>query len=247
MTTHSMDEAETLCKRMAIMVNGEFVCLGKAHEIKNKYGYGYELNLRIKPMTEEQENELYYNKFNIDKTYIIEKNIIREILKSINKENYADEFKKGRLGEKLLKDIEKSNGVKIGHLINFIFYVENAIKFVNYGLDNFEKVIIEESMDNNFLFKMKKKEKEDKSIGYLCGLYETHKEECFITEYSIQQTSLEQIFNKFAETQDSMLLDRRSTIVFEGDVENIKQEGNKNKIKSKIILTKDLANQLLEE
>ena len=30
MTTHSMDEAETLCKRMAIMVNGEFVCLGKA-------------------------------------------------------------------------------------------------------------------------------------------------------------------------------------------------------------------------
>jgi ATP-binding cassette subfamily A (ABC1) protein 3 len=55
MTTHSMDEAETLCKRMAIMVNGEFVCLGKAYEIKNKYGYGYELNLRIKPMTENKK------------------------------------------------------------------------------------------------------------------------------------------------------------------------------------------------
>ena len=245
MTTHSMDEAETLCKRMAIMVNGEFVCLGKAHEIKNKYGYGYELNLRVKPMTEEQENELYYNKFNLDKNSILTKNNINDILNSINKENYIDEFKKGRLGEKLLKDIEKSNGVKMAHLINFIFYVENAIKFVNYGLDNFEKVIIEENMDNNFLFKMKKKEKEDKSIGYLFGLYENHKEECFITEYSIQQTSLEQIFNKFAETQDSMLLDRRSTIVFEGDVENIKSEGNKNNTKSKIILTKDLVNQLL--
>ena len=45
MTTHSMDEAETLCKRMAIMVNGEFVWLGNANEIKDKYGYGYELNL----------------------------------------------------------------------------------------------------------------------------------------------------------------------------------------------------------
>ena len=44
-TTHSMEEAETLCKRMAIMVNGEFVWLGKADEIKDKYGYGYELNL----------------------------------------------------------------------------------------------------------------------------------------------------------------------------------------------------------
>ena len=30
MTTHSMDEAETLFKRMAIMVNGEIVCLGRA-------------------------------------------------------------------------------------------------------------------------------------------------------------------------------------------------------------------------
>ena len=45
MTTHLNNEAETLCKRMAIMVNGEFVCLGKANEIKDKYGYGYELNL----------------------------------------------------------------------------------------------------------------------------------------------------------------------------------------------------------
>ena len=30
----SMDEAETLCKRMGYMVNGEFVCLGKANQIK---------------------------------------------------------------------------------------------------------------------------------------------------------------------------------------------------------------------
>ena len=28
LTTHSMEEAEALCTRMAIMVNGEFRCLG---------------------------------------------------------------------------------------------------------------------------------------------------------------------------------------------------------------------------
>ena len=48
MTTHSMDEAETLCRRMGIMVNGEFVCMGKASQIKDKYGYGYEIDIRIK-------------------------------------------------------------------------------------------------------------------------------------------------------------------------------------------------------
>lgn len=28
LTTHSMEEAESLCTRMGIMVNGEFKCLG---------------------------------------------------------------------------------------------------------------------------------------------------------------------------------------------------------------------------
>ena len=248
MTTHSMDEAETLCKRMGIMVNGEFVCLGKANEIKNKYGYGYELNLRIKPMTEEQEEQLYYNKYNIDKNMRVNKDNIENILNQIQRNNYIDEIRRGRLGEKLLRDMDKNNGISISALINWIFYVQNAIKFVEYGRNNFSKIIIEENMDNNFLFKMKKLENENKSIGYLFGLFEVHKEECFITEYSIQQTSLEQIFNKFAENQRSMLSERRSTIVEEGDVENISMSANERKRfmrSERILLSDELAQRLL--
>ena len=248
MTTHSMDEAETLCKRMGIMVNGEFVCLGKANEIKNKYGYGYELNLRIKPMTEEQEEELYFKKYNIDRNMKVNKQNVENVLNQINKSNYLDEIEKGRLGEKLKRDMEKNNGISVNALINWIFYIQNAVKFIEYGRDNFSKIIIEENMDNNFLFKMKKLENENKSIGFLFGLFETHKDECFITEYSIQQTSLEQIFNKFAENQKSMLSERRSTIVEPGDVENISMSLNERKrfLRSeKIVLTDLLADKLL--
>ena len=46
-----------------------------------------------------------------------------------------------------------------------------------------------------------KKGPNTKSIGFFFGLFEKHKEECFITEYSIQPTSLEQIFNQFAKAQ----------------------------------------------
>ena len=46
-----------------------------------------------------------------------------------------------------------------------------------------------------------KKGPNTKSIGFFFGLFEKHKEECFVTEYSIQQTSLEQIFNIFAKAQ----------------------------------------------
>ena len=48
MTTHSMEEAETLCKRIGILVDGQFKCLATSDEIKEKYGYGFEINLRIK-------------------------------------------------------------------------------------------------------------------------------------------------------------------------------------------------------
>jgi ATP-binding cassette subfamily A (ABC1) protein 3 len=37
MTTHSADEAETFCNRIGIMINGEFVCLGTASQIREKY------------------------------------------------------------------------------------------------------------------------------------------------------------------------------------------------------------------
>ena len=102
-------------------------------------------------------------------------------------------------------------------------------------------------MDNNFLFKMKKLENENKSIGFLFGLFETHKDECFITEYSIDQTSLEQIFNKFAQNQKSMLAERGSTIVEIGDVENVNSGEKVNFIEEKIVLTKLLSEQLLGE
>ena len=248
MTTHSMDEAETLCKRIGIMVNGEFVCLGKANEIKNKYGYGYELNLRIKPMTEELEEELYFSKYQIDKNMKINPENAQMVLNLINKPNYFDEIKKGKLGEKLLRDMNKGNGISINSLLNWIFYIENAIKFIQYGRNYFKKIIVEENMDNNFLFKMKKLENNNKSIGFLFGLFEIHKEECFITEYSIQQTSLEQIFNQFAQNQTSMLIHRSSTIVEEGDVENIAiplEDKNPAKKKKKIILDDELVQKVL--
>ena len=250
MTTHSMDEAETLCKRMGIMVNGEFVCLGRAHEIKNKYGYGYELNVRIKPMSEELEDELYFKKYNIDKKIKVNRQNVESILEQINKRNFLYEINEGRLGEKLIRDMEKSNGISISALLNWIFYVQNAIKLVKYGKENFAKIIIEENMDNNFLFKMKKKEEDNKSIGYLFGLFETHKDECHITEYSIQQTSLEQIFNKFAENQGSQLKERRTTIVEPGDVENIAMDAiqrRKTIMYDKIIVTDNLIKNLLDD
>jgi ABC-type multidrug transport system ATPase subunit len=42
-----MEECEILCSRMAIMVNGQFECLGSAQHLKAKYGEGYMLEIRL--------------------------------------------------------------------------------------------------------------------------------------------------------------------------------------------------------
>ena len=41
LTTHRMDEAESLCDNLVIMINGRFVCYGSPGYIKSKYGIGY--------------------------------------------------------------------------------------------------------------------------------------------------------------------------------------------------------------
>jgi hypothetical protein len=45
LTTHSMEEADSLCNRVGIMVNGTLRCLGSTMHIKGKYGAGYHLEL----------------------------------------------------------------------------------------------------------------------------------------------------------------------------------------------------------
>lgn len=46
LTTHRMDEAESLCDNIAIMINGRFVCYGSPGHLKSTYGKGYTVMLK---------------------------------------------------------------------------------------------------------------------------------------------------------------------------------------------------------
>uniref|UniRef100_A0A8C0SPQ1 ABC transporter domain-containing protein n=1 Tax=Canis lupus familiaris TaxID=9615 RepID=A0A8C0SPQ1_CANLF len=45
LTSHSMEECEALCTRLAIMVNGSFRCLGSPQHLKNRFGDGYTVRI----------------------------------------------------------------------------------------------------------------------------------------------------------------------------------------------------------
>ena len=92
LTTHLMDEAETLCDRIGIILKGKIRCLGSQYKLKNNYGKGFKLCINLKPFTVENNlnnhNEELYddNKikdkkigFFFDKEKIKEQNRISEM------------------------------------------------------------------------------------------------------------------------------------------------------------------------
>ena len=54
LSTHSMEEAEALCSRIAIQVDGQFRCLGSSQQIKTRYGDGFEAVIKFKTISSEE-------------------------------------------------------------------------------------------------------------------------------------------------------------------------------------------------
>lgn len=124
LTSHSMAECESLCTRLAIMVNGKFRCLGSPQHLKSKYGNGYRIVMKTKS---HDKNELAIN-------FIKEK----------------------FLGAKI-KDVHK-----------------DSIEF-NLPLDS-------------------------NKLSTIFGILEENKDNISLEDYSISQSSLDQIFIHFSET-----------------------------------------------
>ncbi|XP_012943241.1 ATP-binding cassette sub-family A member 3 [Aplysia californica] len=47
LTSHSMEECDALCTRLAIMLKGGFMCMGSPQHLKSKYGQGYTVIVKM--------------------------------------------------------------------------------------------------------------------------------------------------------------------------------------------------------
>ncbi|KAM3262597.1 hypothetical protein ACQJBY_052994 [Aegilops geniculata] len=60
LTTHSMEEAEVLCDRLSIFVDGGFQCIGNPKELKARYGGTYVLTITTSPEHEQEVEQLVH-------------------------------------------------------------------------------------------------------------------------------------------------------------------------------------------
>ncbi|KAL5724971.1 Phospholipid-transporting ATPase abca7 [Ranunculus cassubicifolius] len=58
LTTHSMEEAEVLCDRLGIFVDGEFQCIGNPKELKARYGGSYVFTMTTSLNQEDEVEKL---------------------------------------------------------------------------------------------------------------------------------------------------------------------------------------------
>lgn len=65
----SMEECEALCTRLAVMVNGQFKCLGSPQHLKSKFGSGYTLLAKVHVEAELEDSDLQLFKDFIESTF----------------------------------------------------------------------------------------------------------------------------------------------------------------------------------
>ena len=58
LTTHRMDEAEALCNKIAIMINGQFACYGSPDGLKSEYVNGYKVIIYHSDSQEDMEETI---------------------------------------------------------------------------------------------------------------------------------------------------------------------------------------------
>lgn len=59
-----MEECEALCNKLAIMVDGRFVCIGASQELKQRFGTDY--NIQIKMDAEKSKTQINGIKQNME-------------------------------------------------------------------------------------------------------------------------------------------------------------------------------------
>jgi hypothetical protein len=135
-------------------------------------------------------------RFELDKQLVAQQPIKLNQLIKLMEDKKCDPFlinevKMGGLGEDLVKEEEENGFIDIQNFVLWEYIEQAGLNIVNTLCEQFPSVEILEHYNDYFKLRIPKG---DKTIGFVFGFIEGQKQALKISEYSVSQTTLEQIF-----------------------------------------------------
>ena len=204
------------------MVAGTLRCLGTGQRLRDRFGLGYqiEISFTLPEVDSDEVAQILYNELlGISGVPVPDKgtlsvleggDIIRlseENMKSMcsakNHSDWLSRFAKKESGGELLLELESNGSVGLKFFTSWWILEEYADKLHSFFEKNFNGYVIRERQTARVRLEvpLHTAKGEPRTLSMMFGLLEEHKASLSIKEYSIAQTSLEQIFNGFASKQ----------------------------------------------
>ena len=175
LTSHSMEECEALCSRLIIMVNGKICCIGSPQHLKNKFGKGY--TVQIKVSTTESRERTTSN------------GLVRQVSRQFS--NHSQKRRSSLDSNKVSQFVyqrQASEMITAQNTTDVKEFMSSA--FPGCQLKAVHNNLLEYSINDDSL-----------TWSQIFGRIERAKNRVNIEDYSIGQTTLEQIFLTFARKQ----------------------------------------------
>jgi hypothetical protein len=211
LTTHSMEEAEALCSRIAIQVDGQFRCLGTPQQIKSRYGQGLELNVRLSTPTVEDIANACTKLGGGASTVVDMADGYQRMVTAFGQE--VTTILQTRHGSPLMPlPGGSARSFPLGVLAEWGLLQQRtsaleAFLFNQLGPETGGKpcAIVLEKTQNVIRYQIMPEALQGrfKSLGSLFQLFKDNSTTVNIEDFQLCQTSLEQVFNRFAATQNS--------------------------------------------
>ncbi|XP_012548268.1 cholesterol transporter ABCA5 [Bombyx mori] len=212
LTTHSMEEADALCSRVGIMVKGSLRCIGSTQHLKNLYGAGYTLEMKIGQTN--QKSTMMEGDMSMSPS---------PLRSAENSPSLGEADEGGSVsvsgsveldGEVEVVDASIHTPLVAGTppLVRHRHHrsesgggasAEAAIALVG---ELFPAAVLEESFAERLVFSVP--QSAVSSLARCFQQIEDAKEKLNIVEYSFSQTTLEQVFLKFAQSENVETLDQ---------------------------------------
>ena len=199
LTTHSIEEAESLCDKIGILVNGKFDVDGKIFTILQDYSRGIELNIEFEKPSPENLKKQYGN---ILKEELMSEDDIKTFLRYNKKGDYCNYLKNNHFGRDILKVISKKKQINKFTILRWIKYMDYLNGLAKEIKKYFDSIKCIKFKLNNYILKIENFNNKDKNDNYLFGIIEQFKDKYNIVEYSYALTTLESIFIECNKIQD---------------------------------------------